>query len=170
MNLLRGLALIAALVAVLLGARWARSVLFNAGDRPTRVAPSPTAAGPTATPSPSPPVILHRLAGTALGHTRYAVVAQPDGSTALYRFGDEVPGLGRIVEVTENSATFDGSAGRVRMRITGPPSPTPAPPSPTDGVETATPSTPSTPAPPAPPAGRTATESPPSAAPDRSAS
>jgi hypothetical protein len=96
-------------------------------------APRPNAA----TASPTEVTIAHRLAGVALGNVRYAVVEQPDGATALYRDGDDVPGLGKIVEVTENSATFEGSSGRVRLSVKPPPSPSPAPASPTRGPQEA---------------------------------
>lgn len=89
-------------------------------------------------PTPTAPSVAHRLAGVALGNVRYAVVEQPDGSTALYRAGDDVPGLGQIVEVTENSATFDGPDGRVRLSVKPPPSPTPAPVPPTEAAESKT--------------------------------
>lgn len=113
--------------------------------------------------SPTASAVAQRLAGVALGTNRYAVVEQPDGTTALYRAGDEVPGLGRIVDVTEDSATFEGPDGRIHLRVKAPPSATPAPP--TEAVA-------------ATPAGatrssgrdRSATESPPSSAPGQPAS
>jgi hypothetical protein len=166
MKVLRVLAVVAVLVIVFLGARWTRRVLFQEradAGRAASSSPAPVARA-TATPSPSPPPVLHRLAGVALGNVRYVVVEHPDGGTALYRLGEEVPGLGRIVDVTENSATFEGDLGRIRLRVTVPPSPTAAPPSPTYAKPTEAPVTPS------PPPGRTATESPPSTVSDRSAS
>lgn len=130
-----------------------------------RVASGPPAetAAPTATPRSSRPPVGHRLAGVALGSVRYVVVEHPDGGTALYRLGERVPGLGRVVGVTENSATFEDETGRFELRITVAPSPTPLPPSPTQARATEAPLTPS------PPAG-TATGSPPSTVPGRSAS
>lgn len=87
-------------------------------------APRQAAAG-TATPTAA--AVAQRLAGVALGSTRYAVVEQADGTTALYRAGDDVPGLGTIVEITEGGATFEGVDGRISLRVKPPPSPTFAP-------------------------------------------
>lgn len=138
----------------------------SAGVDPTAPPSTPRKEGTTATSTPV--TVAQRLAGVALGNTRYAVVEQPDGTTALYRAGDDVPGLGTIVDVTENSATFEGPDGRIRLNVKPPPSPTFAPPSPTPPPEVeqtraATTRSPSSP-------GRSEPESPPSSAPGRPAS
>jgi len=165
MNLLRLIAIVVAVVILVLLAHRLRHVLFDTGSpaQPPSVRPT-EGAPPSATPSASPRVVLQRLAGVALGNMNYVVVEQPNGATGLYRFGEDVPGLGRIVEVTEDTATFEGSGGRIKLRITVPPSPTPVPASPTHGRPTEGVFTPS------PEPDRTARESPPSALPDQSAS
>jgi hypothetical protein len=79
----------------------------------------PTIARPTAT--PTQPVVSAppgaRLAGTVVGDARYAVIELPDGTNDLFRPGQEVPGLGRLVEVENNRATFDGPSGRIEMKL-----------------------------------------------------
>src|SRR5262245_40872175 len=101
--------------------------LHRSDNTPAPEAKAPAAAAPTAprraaqSPLPTSTPVPQRLAGVALGSVRYAVVEQPDGTTALYRAGDDVPGLGRIIDVTEDSATFAGPNGQVRLRVTAPP-------------------------------------------------
>lgn len=120
---------------------------------------------PTATPTTAG---RHRLAGVVTGLRTFVVVESPDGSTALYHRGENVPGLGRVDAVEPNSATFVGPDGAVRLRVAGLPTASPtAPAKPTETTVAAAP-TPPTQAP-EPPA-RTTRRSSPEAAPDRSAS
>lgn len=150
--------------------------LHGPGDEPAQRA-GMSATAPTATPRHSAPgtptpttaAVAQRLAGVAIGTTRYAVVEQPDGSTALYRSGDEVPGLGKIVEISEGSATFEGADGRVSLRVKPPPTATfrPTQPPKKEDEEDAT----AAPEPTgSPPPARSATVSPPSTVRGRPAS
>lgn len=96
----------------------------------TTPAPSPTpttGAFGQATASPS---VHHRLAGIAVGDVRFVVVEHPDGTSALYRLGNEVPGLGRVRDITEDGATFDTPSGPLLLHITAPPPATATPPAP----------------------------------------
>jgi len=84
---------------------------------------------PVATPTPTAGVAAappgHRLAGTVVGDVRYAVVEFPDGTNDLYRPGQDVPGLGRLVEVESNHAIFEGDNGRLDLRLVAAPTTTP---------------------------------------------
>ena len=83
----------------------------------------PTAAGPSTTPPKA--AIGHRLAGTVVGDVRYAIIENPDGSNALYRPGQIVPGLGELLDITEDSVTLDGDDGSFLLRISAAPTTTP---------------------------------------------
>ncbi len=100
-------------------------------DTPAVATPtvSPAAAAPSTTAAAiaSPTVVRHRLAGTVVGDVLYAVIEQPDGSSDLYRPGDDVAGLGRLVEVGPNRATFDGPNGHVELILIPAPTATRAP-------------------------------------------
>ena len=159
-----------ALFVVLLLAWWIRERSPMARRQHASAAATATAVGPTAPvtaapPTPHPPP-GHRLAGLAVGAVSFVAVEHPDGSTALYRVGDDVPGLGRVEAITEAGATFTGDNGTMTLQVTAPAPPTAtaiqlrtAPTEPPPG------STPTRPSP-----GRTEPESPPSVAPDQSAS
>lgn len=149
--------------------------LHGPSDEPVQAPGVPTTAAPATarnsapgTPTPTTAAVAQRLAGVALGTTRYAVVEQPDGSTALYRSGDDVPGLGKIVDISEGSATFEGADGRVSLRVKPPPTPTfrpTQPPTADDEDETDAPEPTGS-----PPPARNATVSPPSTVRDQPAS
>jgi hypothetical protein len=102
-------------------------VLANRPGPPTG---SESAAGtPTSTPSCtvppySPTPVLHRLAGVAQGKVEYAAVEGPDGISRLYRLGEEIPGLGRLVRIDGSSATIEGPAGQIHLSVA--PAPTPS--------------------------------------------
>jgi hypothetical protein len=140
-------------------------VRFTRDGRP----PVP-AAPPTQPPTPSTPVARpqaptphFRLAGVAAsGEHAFAVIADPDGVTALYRSGDSVSGLGRLAQIEPQEVLIDTDNGPLTLRLQPAPRPTMAPtvtrPAPR-AVPTRTPF----------PAG-SETESPPSSVPDRPAS
>jgi hypothetical protein len=112
---------------------------------PTANEVSPTAtAAPTWTPQPeAKKKIQHRLAGTVVGDEQYVVVELPDGRNELYTPGQSVPGLGRVVSIGPDQATFDGDAGRVTLRLLPAPTPTATPTgSAAEEAETTTDSTP----------------------------
>lgn len=110
--------------------------------------------------------VRHRLAGTVVGDARYAVIEGPRGESDLYRPGQTVPGLGRLVEVDADRATFDGEDGRVELRLAAAPTLTPAP----SPLATLAPSGSPNPPAPRPESARTPPATPPSAEPGRSAS
>jgi hypothetical protein len=47
----------------------------------------------------------------------YAVIERPDGTNDLYRPGQTVPGLGRLVDLAADRATFEGSDGRIELQL-----------------------------------------------------
>ena len=85
---------------------------------------SATAVSPVAAVSPSP---SHRLAGTVVGDRLYAIIEAPDGSNELYAIDTEVPGIGKLIAVGPDSATFEGSDGRFEMGLVAAPVATPRP-------------------------------------------
>jgi hypothetical protein len=123
---------------------------------------SPT---PTASAQPTAP-LGHRLAGTVVGDEQYVIIEDPDGANELYRPGESVPGLGKLVEIGPDRAAFDSDAGRILLRLLPGSTPTSSPrATPTSALaDTSEP----TPAP--PPPDRSAPAPSPSAEPDRSAS
>ncbi len=119
--------LAACLVTALLLGGWLRlrareGVLHRDADRSSPPSPSATV---TETPSPTMTVaVRHRLAGTVVGDMEFAVVDDPSGSSELYRPGQTVPGLGRLVAVEAERAVFEGESGRIELRLLPPPTPT----------------------------------------------
>lgn len=116
----RGPALVfAAVIALVLLLAWGiRARITTLRDQTdsalaTRVA----TAAPTVSPPPAPTLIRQRLAGIVLGALQYIIIEQPDGANGLYRPGEEVPGLGRLVSIETSSATFEGGNGTVRLAI-----------------------------------------------------
>jgi len=89
---------------------------------PTAV-PTPTIPSPSPTMSPVP--VRQRLAGTVVGDVRYAVVEQPDGTSSLYRPGDEVADLGKVLEIEADHATFLTPSGPIVLRLAAAPTGTP---------------------------------------------
>ncbi|GIW44958.1 MAG: hypothetical protein KatS3mg077_2240 [Candidatus Binatia bacterium] len=94
---------------------------------------TPTAAAATATPSPTRVTASeaprgYRLAGVAENAgVLYAVVEQPDGRHGLYRQGEEVPGLGKVVRVGGEEAVFDTSGGELTLWVAPAATPTRTP-------------------------------------------
>lgn len=81
---------------------------------------------PSVTPSPTATVISrvatppagYRLAGIAENAGQlFAVVEAPSGEHGLYRSGDEVPGLGQLLAVGDERATFETPNGPVTLWI-----------------------------------------------------
>ena len=130
----------------------AGTLLFCRQPNFTRTRPA-SASPPAATSTPPPTATAtaasdvareYRLAGVAVGGPgAYAVIANPDGQTALYRPGDEVPGLGRLLRVEEKRAIISSSRGDVEFRIRRAPTATPAPATPSRPYKRVTPTTPS---------------------------
>lgn len=106
---------------------------------PRHGGPTPQSETPAFTPTPlpalttppiaSPTPLRHRLAGVAQGKVCYAAVEGPDGSSGLYRVGEEIPGLGRLLAVDRDGAVIEQANGPLRLRVAPGPtsSPTPAP-------------------------------------------
>ena len=130
--------LIACLALVFLLGWWIRR-LHETAAPPSEFASTaaPPAATITATSAPgTPAAVRHRLAGTVIGDASYAVIEHPDGTNELYRPGQEVPGLGRLVRVEADRATFAGQQGSFDLKLAPAPILTPVPPS---GPPSATP-------------------------------
>jgi hypothetical protein len=110
---------LAALLARVAAALLVRT-LWQRASEPERPAPTP-AATPTSTATHSPPPTPaqgFRLAGTAAGlRGRYAVFEDPSGATEMYKVGDEIPGLGRLLRVGELDAAVTTSTGEVQYRV-----------------------------------------------------
>jgi len=73
---------------------------------------------------PAPVVVedLHlKLIGTSLvsKSKAYAIVADQSGDQSLYRVGDDIPGVGRLVSVETNRAIIDHGGHRVAIEIEG---------------------------------------------------
>jgi len=71
---------------------------------------------------PVPVVVedLHlKLIGTSLmsKSKAYAIVADQSGDQSLYRVGDDIPGVGRLVSVETNRAIIDHGGHRVAIEI-----------------------------------------------------
>ncbi len=87
---------------------------------PTSSAGTTTARAASTTPSPG-----HRLAGTVVGDVHYAIIVAPDGTNDLYHVGDEVPGVGKLLEIRARSVIFLlGAQGEFEMLLSAEPTPT----------------------------------------------
>lgn len=113
----RVLAAVMALVAAALLA-WILTHPSSETSAPPAAASSPTVAA-TATAAAAATVVPgYRLAGTALGlRGRYAVFEAPDGTTEMYRVGEEVPGLGTLQRVGDVDAVLLTSSGEMRFQV-----------------------------------------------------
>ncbi len=124
--------LVACLALVFLLGWWIRR-LHHAPTPPleSTATARPAVAATTLAPAPTAPIPAHyRLAGTVVGDASYAVIEHPDGTNELYRPGQEVPGLGRLVRVEADRATFAGERGPIDLKLAPAPISTPGPPSP----------------------------------------
>lgn len=141
------LLLILAALALALFLFWMLTGKTNEAPAPT---PSPP---PQATSVTVPPAAArstasrsgYRLAGTVVGDAMYAVIEQPDGTNDLYRMGQEVPGLGRLVDLGADRATFEASDGRIELQLApaSTPTVTPSPAEQPTALETTLPTEPS---------------------------
>ncbi len=163
-------ALLALLAALLVLAAW---FLWPAASPPPAVigatrtpTPAPATPAPEAAAAPTHAAGAYRLAGVAAGNDfQVAVFESPDGQTEMYRVGDTIPGLGKLVRVEERRAVVTGEHGDVDFTIRPAPTPSPDLRSPT-ARSAATIALRS----PSPAPARTAAGSSPSAGPGRSAS
>ena len=65
----------------------------------------------------------YRLAGVAVGQPKsFAVVESPSGTHDLYRLGEEVPGLGRVLRIETQRIVVQNDAGQFELWLT--PAPT----------------------------------------------
>jgi hypothetical protein len=162
------------LVLMLVSGYWLWGRLQDLAPPPSSLPTPLETATPTVTPLATvvkaPPG--YRLAGVAVGEPEsFAVVEAPSGAHALYRLGDDVPGLGRLLRIEAERIVVQSETGQFdlwlmpALTVTPGRNPTPA----------VTPSLPrprasrTRPQPAAPGAG-TAPGSTPSSAPGRSAS
>ena len=107
------LALLEALL--LLWTLWRRGGADAVAPPPAPVATATATQGVATAPTP---VQGYRLAGTALGlRGRYAVFEDPSGSTEMYKVGDEVPGLGKLLYVGTIDAKVATSSGDAEFRV-----------------------------------------------------
>lgn len=88
---------------------------------PSTPLPVPTAP-PADTPGSrivTPPAAAagHRLAGTVVGDVTFAIIEDPHGGNALYRPGQAIPGLGELIDITEDHVTVSGSDGSFELRL-----------------------------------------------------
>jgi len=101
-------------------------VLLACGCARTGPAPgTPTAAPTIATVAiHTPPVTVtppagYRLAGIAMAEPdAFAVFEAPNGSTALYRLNDAVPGLGRVMQIETERVVIEGERGSFELWLT----------------------------------------------------
>jgi Type II secretion system protein C len=107
------------LVLLLLAAIVASSLWPRRRPRPTAPIPAPA---PPATPTRAPPraataaPVGYRLAGVVVGDTEsLAVIEAPNGTDALYRAGDEVPGLGRLLRIDAERVVVAGKSGTLQL-------------------------------------------------------
>jgi len=121
------------LILVALSGFWLWGRLIE-GGAPSRVAtatllPVRTATlTPGGTPTPVRPPPGYRLAGVALGEPEsFAVIEAPNGSTALYRLHDDVPGLGELIRIEAERVAIRGAAGQFDLWLAPAPTATPAP-------------------------------------------
>jgi Type II secretion system protein C len=89
---------------------------------PAPAAPTPTVAA-TRTVTPVPTIVTappgYRLAGVAVGEPdSFAVVESSAGSSALYRVGDDVPGLGRLMHIEAERVVLQTEGGQFELWLT----------------------------------------------------
>ena len=91
--------------------------------------PAPSAT-PAQTVTPQPTVLKapvgYRLAGVAVGEPEsFAVVEAPSGAHALYRTGEDVPGLGRLLRIEAERVVVQNESGQFDLWLTPAPTATP---------------------------------------------
>jgi hypothetical protein len=173
---LAGALMLLVLVLMLVSGYWLWGRLQDLAPPPSRTLPTPME---TATPTVTPLATVveappgYRLAGVAVGEPEsFAVVEAPSGPHGLYRVGDDVPGLGRLLRIEAERIVVQSEAGQFELWLM--PAPTMPPGRRPGATGTAAPSH-RTPVPtsrrqPVPPGAGTAPESTPSSARGRSAS
>jgi len=133
MNPDRAIALILAvsLAVVLLIGGW----LVRRAHRAAEPTPPAPIAAVTAMP-PAPPTATpgegkvpdtargYRLAGTVVGDLSYAILEDPNGSNQLYRPGQTVPGVGRLVGIEEDRIVLAGDDGTFALPLASEPTAT----------------------------------------------
>ena len=118
------------LALTLTSAYWLWGRLQDLAPAPPTV-PAPTeTARRTATPVPTtvkvPPG--YRLAGVAVGEPEsFAVVEASSGTSALYRVGEDVPGLGRLMRIEAERIVIQNEAGQFELWLTPAATATPRP-------------------------------------------
>ena len=86
-----------------------------AGPAPTETATRTVT--PLATVAKVPPG--YRLAGVAVGEPEsFAVVEASSGTSALYRVGEEVPGLGRLLRIEAERVVVQNETGEFELWLT----------------------------------------------------
>jgi hypothetical protein len=131
MNTDRAIALVFAVsfaAVLLLGMYLLRGSAPNgsAALTPTARPSTPTAAAsPTATAGAPQAARGYRLAGTVVGDLAYAIIEDPAGANQLYRPGQVVPNLGRVVAVEADHIVLDGADGTYALQLA--PAPTTSP-------------------------------------------
>ena len=111
------LAVVAVLILLTVSGWWLWRRLTATPLPSVAVAPtaSPTA---SATAAPMQPPPGYRLAGVAVGEPdSFAVVESPNGASALYRTGAEVPGLGRLVRIEAERVVIQGAGGQFDLKL-----------------------------------------------------
>jgi hypothetical protein len=102
---------------------WTTRPQTQSQPAPTPV-PDVAAADTPAAASEAPPGF--RLAGLAVGDPQsYAAIELPDGSSHLYRVDSDVPGLGRVVAITNAGAAIEGEHGKFTLKLKPAATPTP---------------------------------------------
>lgn len=85
---------------------------------------APVAEATSAATAEAPPGF--RLAGLAVGDpASYAAIELPDGTSHLYRVDSDVPGLGRVVAITNAGADIEGEHGTFTLKLRPAATPTP---------------------------------------------
>lgn len=111
-----GALMLLVLVLMLVSGYWLWGRLRDLAPPPSRTPLLPTEAAtrtvtPLATVVAAPPG--YRLAGVAVGEPdSFAVVEPPSGPHGLYRVGDDVPGLGRLLRVEAERIVVQGEGGQ----------------------------------------------------------
>ena len=168
------LMLLVLLALMLVSAYWLWERVRDLAPPPAKTLPTPAETAtrtvtPLATVVRAPPG--YRLAGVAVGEPEsFAVVEPPSGAHGLYRVGDDVPGLGRLLRIEAERVVVQGEGGQFDVWLMPASTVTPVP-----NLSSATTASPPqrTPVPttrPQAPGARTAPESTPSSAPGRSVS
>ena len=98
---------------------------------PESPVPAPTSAAAPAAEATSASTTVEappgfRLAGLAVGDpTSFAAIELPAGSSHLYRVDSDVPGLGRVVAITNAGADIEGEHGTFTLKLRPAATPTP---------------------------------------------